>query len=206
STAQGQQQIGLAGANQLASIGSTAYGEGANTASELAGLGSGAQSAGIAGSQAQIAAGTVQQQTQQAQDTAQYNQYLQQQSYPFQVEQFLANIAEGTGSLSGSTTTTQQPGGFFSDERLKEDMEPIGETYDGQPIYRYRMKGDDREQIGLSAQKVEKKHPEAVGLAGGYRMVDYGKATEEAANRGHFESGGVVPFRRARAYGGGSDD
>jgi len=71
----------------------------------------------LQGAQAQIAAGTVQQQTQQAQDTAQYQQFLQQQSYPFQTAQFLANIAEGTGALSGSTTTTTQPGGFFSDER-----------------------------------------------------------------------------------------
>jgi len=202
--AQGQQQIGLAGAKQLADIGSTAYGEGANTASEMGALGSGAQSAGLQGAQAQIATGTVQQQTQQAQDTAQYQQFLQQQSYPFQTAQFLANIAEGTGALSGSTTTTTQPGGFFSDERLKEDMEPIGKTFDGQPIYRYKMKGDPRERIGLSAQQVEKKHPEAVGLAGGYKWVDYGQATEEAANRSHFYEGGVVPFRRQRYADGGS--
>ncbi len=203
-TAQGQQQIGLAGAKQLADIGSTAYGEGANTASEMGALGSGAQAAGLSGAQAQIAAGTVQQQTQQAQDTAQYQQFLQQQSYPFQVSQFLANIAEGTGALSGSTTTTQQPGGFFSDERLKEDMEPIGKTFDGQPIYRYKMKGDSRDRIGLSAQEVERKHPEAVGLAGGFKYVDYGRATEEAANRAHFYEGGVVPFPRKRYADGGS--
>lgn len=203
-TATTEQGIGLQGAGQLAGIGQTAYGEGANTASELGSLGAGAQSAGLSGSQAQIAAGTVQQQTQQAQDTAQYNQFLQQQSYPFQVDQFLASIAEGTGALSGSTTTTQQPGGFFSDERLKEDMEPIGKTFDGQPIYRYKMKGDSRDRIGLSAQKVEKKHPDAVGLAGGFRWVDYGKATDEAANRGHFYSGGVAG-RRIYAYGGAPD-
>lgn len=205
STAQGQQQIGLAAGAQEANIGSTAYGEGANTANTLANLGTGAQTAGLTGASAEIGAGTVEQQTQQAQDTAEYNQFLQQQSYPFQVDQFLANIAEGTGALSGSTTTTQQPGGFFSDERLKEDMEPIGKTFDGQTIYRYKMKGDPRTRIGLSAQKVEKKHPEAVGVAGGFRVVDYGKATEKAANDGHFHEGGIVPFRRARAVGGTDD-
>lgn len=202
-TAQGQQQIGLAGAQQLAGIGQTAYGEAANTSSQLAGLGAGAQTAGLQGAQAQIGAGTVQQQTQQAQDTAQYQQFLQQQSYPFQTAQFLANIAEGTGALSGSTTTTTQPGGFFSDERLKEDMEPIGKTFDGQPIYRYKMRGDSRDRIGLSAQEVEKKHPEAVGLAGGFKYVDYGRATEAAANRAHFYEGGVVPFPRKRFADGG---
>jgi len=87
---------------------------------------------------------------------------------------------------------------------VKEGMEPIGKTFDGQPIYRYKMKGDPRERIGLSAQQVEKKHPEAVGLAGGYKWVDYGQATEEAANRSHFYEGGVVPFRRQRYADGGS--
>lgn len=216
STAQGQQQIGLAGAQQEANIGQTAYGEGANTASELGALGAGAQTAGLQGAQAEIGAGTVQQQTQQAQDTALYNQFLQQQSYPFQVDQFLANIAEGTGALSGSTTTTTQPGGFFSDRRLKRDVKKIGETFDHQDVVTYKIGDDDRTHIGLIAQDVEKKHPHAVGLAAGFKTVDYGKATEEAAKRGHFASGGnaaaanedryyaggVVPFRARRDAGG----
>jgi hypothetical protein len=190
--------LGSAG-SELASIGQTAYGEGANTASEEGALASGAQTAGLQGANAEIAAGTVQQQTQQAQDTAEYNQFLQQQSYPFQVDQFLANIAEGTGALSGSTTTTTQPGGFFSDRRLKHDIKKIGKTYDNQTIYSYKMHGDNRTHIGLMAQEVEKKRPRAVGVDPGshYKMVDYGAATEEAANRGHFYSGGVVPLRRA---------
>jgi hypothetical protein len=208
-TATTEQGVQQSAASELANIGSTQYGEGANTASELGTLGTNAQSAGLAGSQAQIAAGTVQQQTQQAQDTAEYNQFLQQQSYPFQVDEFLASIAEGTGALSGSTTTTTQPGGFFSDEHLKDDMEPVGKTFDGQTIYRYKLKGDPRERIGLSAQQVEKKHPDAVGLAGGFRWVDYGKATDAAANRGHMYSGGVAGRgeypRRMYAYGGAPD-
>jgi len=196
--------LGAAG-QEMAGIGQTQYGEGANTASALAGLGTGAQAAGLQGAQAQMGAGTLEQQTQQAQDTAQYNQFLQQQSYPFQVDQFLANIAEGTGALSGSTTTTQQPGGFFSDERLKHDKRAVGKTFDGQTIYSYKMHGDPRTHMGLMAQEVEKKHPEAVGLAAGYKTVDYGKATGKAANQGHFRDGGVVPMRAARAAGGGTD-
>src|SRR6202012_1329076 len=127
-------------------------------------LGAGAQAAGLAGAQAQLTAVQAQQQTEQAGLTALYNQFLQQQSYPFQTTQFLANIAEGTGALSGSTTTSNQPPPFFSDERLKEDIEPIGELYDGQKVIKYRYKGDKQTHVGLSAQDVEKKHPEAVGL------------------------------------------
>ena len=164
----------------------------------LAGLGAQAQTSGLQGAQAQIGAGTLQQQTEQADLSAQYNQFLQEQGYPFQIAQFLANIAMGTGALSGSTTTNVQPTSFFSDERLKEDIKPIGKTFDGQPIYSYRMKGDSRTQIGLLAQEVEGRHPEAVGLAKGYKTVDYDKATQGAAHRGHFYRGGL-----ASSAGGG---
>lgn len=184
------QGMGLGTAQE--GLGQTVFNTGQSAANTLAGLGTGAQSASLQGAQAQLAAGQVQQQTQQAQDTAEYNQFLQQQSYPFQTAQFLANIAEGTGALSGSTTTTTQPGGFFSDERLKEDIEPVGKTFDGQDIVRFKYKGDPHTRIGLIAQDVEKEHPEALGLAHGFKTVEYGKATDDAAARGHFAYGGIT--------------
>jgi hypothetical protein len=51
----------------------------------------------------------MQQQTEQAGKDAMINQFMQEKGYPFQVAQFLANIAMGTGAASGSTTTTQTP-------------------------------------------------------------------------------------------------
>ena len=191
----GQQQFGqgMTAAQQQAALANQVYGMGAQTAQNLGALGTGAQTAGLTGAQAQLAAGQQQQQTQQAGLTALYNQFLQQQSYPFQVTQFLANIAEGTGALSGSTTTTQQSGGFFSDERVKEDIEQIGETYDGQKIIKFRYKGEHGpKQIGLSAQDVEKHHPHAVGDYHGIKTVDYDEATKDAAHRGHFYQGGLA--------------
>lgn len=101
---------------------------------QIAGLGTGAQQAALQGAQAQIGAGTLQQQTQQAQDTAQYQQFLQERGYPFQVAQFLANIAMGTGALSGSTTTTTQPRGFFSNRggfKTGESLQRSGKAYGG---------------------------------------------------------------------------
>ncbi|MDE2104495.1 MAG: tail fiber domain-containing protein, partial [Patescibacteria group bacterium] len=185
----------LSSASALGQLGAQGYNIGASTAQNLANLGTGAQAAGLQGAQAQMAAGQAEQQTQQALDSAKYNQFLQQQSYPFQVAQFLANIAEGTGSLSGSTTTTNTvQNGIFSDKRLKTDIKPIGKTFDGQTIYSYRYKGEQHHEIGLIAQEVEKHHPEAVGLAGGHMTVDYGKATENAAHRGHFAAGGVAGY------------
>ena len=185
----GQQQYGQgqATAQQLAALAQQGYGMGAGTSAALAGLGTSAQQAGLAGAQAQLAAGQTQQQTQQAGLQALYNQFQQQQGFPYQQAQFLANIAEGTGALSGNatsgTSTTTGGGGFFSDERLKENVQKVGKTNDGQPIYRYNYKGDKNTQIGLLAQDVEKKHPEAVGLAGGYKTVNYKKATEDAVHK-----------------------
>ena len=159
------------------------------TGQSLAGLGAGAQTAALQGAQAQMAAGQVQQQTQQAQDTALYNQFQQQQSLPYQQLQQQANIAEGIGANSGSTTTGSS---IISDRRAKHDVHEIGKTFDGQPIYSYKYNGDDTTQIGLMAQDVEKKHPGAVGLAGGFKNVDYAKATAGAARRGHFADGGGI--------------
>ena len=161
------------------------------TGQTLANLGAQTQGLGLAGANAQINAGTLQQQTAQAGDTFNYQQYLAQQSLPYQQLGQQAGIAEAIGANSGSTTTTNTvANGIFSDERLKHDIEEVGKTFDGQPIYTYKYNGDHRTQMGLMAQNVEKKHPHAVGLAAGYKTVDYKKATDGAAKRGHFASGG----------------
>ena len=186
------QYTGAAGAQ--GNLGNQIFSQGVTGANTLAGLGSGAQNAAITGGQAALQAGTIPQQTMQAGLSALYNQFQQQQGYPFQVAQFLAGIAEGTGALSGSTTTTNSPTSAFSDERLKQDIEHIGETYDGQKIIRFRYKGENGpKRMGLIAQDVEKHHPEAVGQSHGYKTVDYDKATHYAAQKGHFQRGGLVP-------------
>jgi hypothetical protein len=203
-----QQQLGTAQA--MAPIYAQGYGQAVQTAAgqqgvvaadlarrmqagqQIAGLGAGAQQAALQGAQAQLAAGTAEQQTQQADLTARYNQFLQEQGYPFQVAQFLANIAMGTGALSGSTTTTTQPSSFFSDRRLKANVEEIGKLKDGQKLYRYTM-ADGRTHIGLMADEVEKHHPDAVGVAGGYKTVDYRAATDDAARHKKAYGGGLAP-------------
>jgi hypothetical protein len=190
----GQQQFGqgLGAAQQLGALGQQQYGMGAGTAQQLAALGTGAQAAGLQGAQAQLGAGTLEQQTQQADLTARYQQFLQERGYDFQVAQFLANIAMGTGALSGSTTTTTQPMPFFSDRRVKHDVKEIGKTHDGQPIYSFKYNGDKATQIGLMAQDVEKKHPEAVYDMDGIKGVDYEEATKNSARPERY-SGGLVP-------------
>jgi hypothetical protein len=241
-------QQGLGTAQAIAPLLSQAYGQAVQTAQgqqgvaasdltrrmqagqQLAGLGTGAQQAALQGAQAQIGAGTLEQQTQQADLTARYQQFLQERGYDFQVAQFLANIAMGTGALSGSTTTTTTQ----SDARLKDNIEPIGKTFDGQPIFRYDY-GDGRTQIGLMAQEVIRHgKPGVVVGDNGYLAVDYHDATDDAAamasqggavqepgeyNRGGYVGGGLVgsedikailasqaqafgPFSQAGLYGG----
>lgn len=55
-------------------------------------------------------------------------------------------------------------GGLFalSDERAKEDKEKIAETKDGLGIYSFKYKGSPKTQVGLMADQVAKKRPEAV--------------------------------------------
>lgn len=169
---------------------------------QLAGLGTGAQAAALQGAQAALQAGTAEQQTQQADLTARYQQFLQERGYPFQVAQFLANIAMGTGALSGSTTTTTQPQPFFSDRRLKHDVKQIGKTNDGLPIYAFKYNGSEQTQIGLMAQDVEKKKPEAVGVAAGFKTVDYDKATEGSDRKKRDLGGATMGDLEANSMGG----
>lgn len=193
----------------------------------LGGLGMSAQQSILQGAQAQLAAGAQQQATDQAFLQSAYDQFLQRQAFPFQQAQFYANIAQGIGAGAGGTTTQQAAapnplsqifGGltaigsiFPSDERLKENIEPIGKTFDGQNIYKYNFKDEPgRKRIGLMAQEVEEKHPDAVKSLGGIKMVDYDEATEEAAQRhgkalGGSSMGGLVTpsmQREAFAQGG----
>ena len=163
------------------------------------------QQAGLQGAQAMMGAGTLAQQTEQAGKSALYNQFQQQQAYPFQVSQFLANIAEGTGALSGSTTTQTGPQSWFgSDVRLKHDIKRVGTAKNGLPIYTFKYKGDNAEQthVGYMAQDVEKVHPEAVAKdQHGIRYVNYDKASEPV----HRAFGGLNLNPAANLMTGGGD-
>jgi hypothetical protein len=76
-----------------------------------------------------------------------------------------------------------------SDARLKDNIRPVGKTYDGQNIYSYDF-GDGATRMGLMAQEVLKRDPEAVGHRDGYLTLDYDRATQGAEGR---SMGGVAP-------------
>jgi len=69
---------------------------------------------------------------------------------------------------------------LFSDRRLKEDIEKVGETPGGSNVYSYNYKADPekRKRIGVMAQELMKKQPDAVTKTpSGYLAVDYSKVT-----------------------------
>jgi hypothetical protein len=112
----------------------------------------------------------------------------------------VTSIAGLGGQTEGSgTSTTTQPhsamsnimGGLMgglglmkmfmgSDERIKENIEPVGELKDGQTVYSYNYIGDEMPQIGLIAQEVMEHRPDAVANIGGILHVNYATATENA--------------------------
>ena len=63
-----------------------------------------------------------------------------------------------------------------SDRRVKTDIKKVGKTDDGQQIYSYRYKSGGPIQMGLMADEVKKKKPEAVSEVDGVKTVNYGIA------------------------------
>lgn len=94
----------------------------------------------------------------------------------------IGKAALGSGGISSLAAFLP----MLSDERAKEDIEPVGELHDGQTVYSYRYKGDPRPQIGLMAQEVEERYPEAVTEIGGLKHVNYAHATRFAADLGRY--------------------
>lgn len=215
----------------IAGLENTGYQTGLNTALTeqqaqlmgaygISGIGQAAQNALETGAGQQIGAGQLEQTTQQAQDTAAYQQYLNQLAYPFQTSQWLAGIEGSIGPQMGGSGTAQTTGpapsllsqigglgslatglggssgllsslSMLSDERVKENIKAIGRLNDGQIIYRFNYKGDPSTHIGLIAQQVERKHPEAVHKDDlGLRHVDYDKATRDAEGVAKRDMGG----------------
>lgn len=111
----GQQQ--LAQAPVIAGLYQQSYNTGLQTAAQqyqqnplaaansIANFGISGQGAALSGAGAQLGAGTLQQQTQQAQDTSNYGQYQQAQAYPYQQAQWLAGLQTGVGSNLGGTSS-----------------------------------------------------------------------------------------------------
>ena len=109
----------------------------------------------------------------------------------------LASTQQSSGTYNGVQQAQTTPGwlSWLSDERVKENIKPIGKTYDGQTVYKYNYTGQPGlTRLGLIAQEVEHKHPEAVGHTGGLdglRTVNYDEATRDSEGPRRDAGGGV---------------
>lgn len=84
-----------------------------------------------------------------------------------------ANRGNITSGLFGLGSSAIQAGGsYFSDRRLKRDIEKIGEV-NGFNLYSFRYLWSDQPEIGVMADEVERVIPEAVREVNGFKQVDY---------------------------------
>ncbi len=125
----------------------------------------------------QVTAPTFSQPYQQGVGAAPIGQYMQ-DDYRNRLNSYNANMSGlfGLGSTLASGLFT------LSDRRAKTNIERIGKTRDGMGIYKYKYRGSPKTEIGLLAQEVADKRPEAVARRpDGLLAVDYAAALSEAA-------------------------
>lgn len=91
----------------------------------------------------------------------------------------------GSSQQSSSTTSTNGTAGnlistigglssFFSDRRLKENIELVGDS-NGIPVYHFNYTGQPERFEGVMAQDILETHPDAVTMCDGYYAVDYSR-------------------------------
>jgi hypothetical protein len=88
---------------------------------------------------------------------------------------FMSGLMGLGGAVLGAPTGSLGAG-LFSDARLKDNIKRVGQTDSGLPIYTYTYKGSNVSMMGVMAQEVMEKNPDAVMQhESGYLMVDYSK-------------------------------
>jgi hypothetical protein len=97
-------------------------------------------------------------------------------------------IGAAPGLIGASNPTTGAASGLIgagilSDPKAKENIEKVGNLFDGLPVYAFSYKGDplERKTIGLMSTDVKKVAPEAVDESGPLDRVDYSLATRRSA-------------------------
>lgn len=88
------------------------------------------------------------------------------------------------GGLFGLGSAALGNASLFSDERLKDDIETVGELPTGEPVVEWHYKWESKDEpkhTGVIAQDVEKNYPDAVSEhPSGYKMVNYRKLISHA--------------------------
>lgn len=103
-------QLALTGNQQDIQNGQANANRFATSAAGIANIGTQAQQAALQGAQAQWNVGQAEQNQQQQQLNVPYQQFLQQQQYPFQTAQWLGGLETGIGGAAGGQSSTTTPG------------------------------------------------------------------------------------------------
>lgn len=100
-----------------------------------------------------------------------YNSYAGQLNAYNSAQQARASLISSLANLGGSAASFAA----FSDKRLKENIHDTGISVDGIPVKTWDWKATGESDIGVVAQDVEKKRPDAVDRdhPSGYRRVHY---------------------------------
>lgn len=89
-------------------------------------------------------------------------------------QQYQAELAQSQSAMGGLFGLLGAGISAFSDRRLKENIRKVGETFNGTPIYVFNYIGDLMPVMGVMAQELAEKQPEAVSKhPNGYLMVNY---------------------------------
>lgn len=91
---------------------------------------------------------------------AQLDRYKSQQST-------FGALLGGLGTLGGAAITK------WSDRRLKENIQKIGERISGLGLYLFNYIGNSAPEIGYMADEVEQLYPEAISYLAGFAQVNY---------------------------------
>lgn len=108
------------------------------------------------------------------------------QNYQTQIDAYNAKQAGNSGMFGSLLNLAGNLGSSYiskSDERLKEDIEAVGELPQGVGVYEYSFKGDPSRtrHTGVMAQELERVQPDAVLMGqDGYRRVNYSKVLARA--------------------------
>lgn len=99
---------------------------------------------------------------------------LTEQNYQQQLQQY-NNTMSGLFNIPSAILGGWAVSGFkgLSDRRAKEDIALLGFLDDGLPFYSFKYKGGNVRLIGLMAQDVEKKYPQAVSERDGLKFIAY---------------------------------
>jgi len=103
--------------------------------------------------------------------------------------------ANKSGMMGGGLDLIGKLGGaaIASDERIKDNIQQVGKTQDGLPIYEFSI-GDGNMQTGVMAQDVEKVDPSAVvqDPATGIKGVNYDQAVGDGTGTYTVEKGDSI--------------